>query len=391
MAWSAAKYFLELLLPAMVSLGALLWVSVQVSRSAYDRQLWLVLGCAGAGATEYMLAWLEHGSGSKPVVLLAQNLSMITFQFLLLCFLLYPTSARSWTPIRRQFAVFLVASVLLTVFWATTERPLRGSAYTATFSADFPSPSMRLFQLTGYLYAWYAVLIALRAAWKYARISRRRSSSFGLRIISVALGGKCIGAAGRTFSIVAGWLHYPTSELFNTIAGSVLWISQTGFLVGVVYPSIADRVRATRRWFEHQCAYHRLEPLWTALHNVYPQTMLHQVPRSKMRHLLFWQSMHRRYYRRVIECRDGLVYISPYLPRPSQGANEPVVRTAEQWAVALHAALSAVSNHYPPVGGAMPVASPASPDLDSDAAELVALSRALAHIDESRDQIRPRS
>jgi hypothetical protein len=126
------------------------------------------------------------------------------------------------------------------------------------------------------------------------------------------------------------------------------------------------------------------------LHEVYPQTMLHRVPQSKVQHILVWHSIHRRYYRRAIECRDGLVYISPFLARPSQGQHP---RIADQWACELRIALTASANHYSPMDGAMLVAEPAGSDLDSDVdsdvAELVALSRALANLDK-RSQSRSR-
>lgn len=118
--------------------------------------------------------------------------------------------------------------------------------------------------------------------------------------------------------------------------------------------------------------------------------MLHRVPQSKVQHILVWHSIHRRYYRRAIECRDGLVYISPFLARPSQGQRP---RIADQWARELRIALTASANHYSPMDGAMLVAEPAGSDLDSDVdsdvAELVALSRALANLDK-RSQSRSR-
>jgi hypothetical protein len=75
-------------------------------------------------------------------------------------------------------------------------------------------------------------------------------------------------------------------------------------------------------------------------------------------------SVHRRYYRRVIECRDGLVRISPYLDT----AGDDLARD-------LKAALRTTQEH-----GTRPAVGVAIPDrdgLDADVEQLVTLSEAL--------------
>lgn len=109
----------------------------------------------------------------------------------------------------------------------------------------------------------------------------------------------------------------------------------------------------------------------------FPEDVLHRVPTSRWRHIITFPSMHRRYYRRVIECRDGLVRISPYLPQ-AEAAGSELVTTAVR-AQQLQAALRARAHQFPPAGGPMAFASPRDPDLDADVAELLALSRALNH------------
>ena len=66
-----------------------------------------------------------------------------------------------------------------------------------------------------------------------------------------------------------------------------------------------------RLWWRHLRAYHRLAPLWTLLNESFPEDALHRVPSKSDAFSL--RGVHRRYYRRVIECRDGLVRISPYV------------------------------------------------------------------------------
>jgi Family of unknown function (DUF6545) len=85
------------------------------------------------------------------------------------------------------------------------------------------------------------------------------------------------------------------------------------FLGGVCYPGAVMRLSALRLWNRRRRAHRQLAPLWTALHEAFPQDALTRVPASRWRDALSPWSVHRRFYRRVIECRDGLVRLSPYL------------------------------------------------------------------------------
>lgn len=79
--------------------------------------------------------------------------------------------------------------------------------------------------------------------------------------------------------------------------------------------------------------------------------------------------MHRRYYRRLIECRDGLVRISPHLYTPGQ--QQPL---AERLLTALHT-IPAAREAPPAETVAVAVAVPETGGLDADARELAALAR----------------
>jgi hypothetical protein len=88
--------------------------------------------------------------------------------------------------------------------------------------------------------------------------------------------------------------------------------------------------------------------------------------------------VHRRFYRRVIECRDGLVRLSPYLELPDGSADGLL-------ADRLNAALQKLDTTALLPRQAMPVAVPAGSGLDADADELARLSRQVA----ARSSARP--
>jgi hypothetical protein len=76
--------------------------------------------------------------------------------------------------------------------------------------------------------------------------------------------------------------------------------------------------------------------------------------------------VHRKHYRRVIECRDGLVRISPYLNDPSGDLSGQLKR-----------ALQAHAEGVPVSTEAKPLAAPAADGLDADVRELELLSQSL--------------
>jgi hypothetical protein len=143
------------------------------------------------------------------------------------------------------------------------------------------------------------------------------------------------------------------------------------FVIGVIYPTLSTRIAALGVWWQHRRVVRQLSPLWTMLHEAYPEDELSRVPSGRWRDLLRLRGVHRRYYRRVIECRDGLVRVSPYLA--SAGDLDKPVYLASALREALHARAAGA----PVAGQAMPIAVPDGDGLDADVRQLVALSKAL--------------
>jgi hypothetical protein len=231
-----------------------------------------------------------------------------------------------------------------------------------------------VFYLIPSLYVGYALTVEIRAAWRYARVSEP-PLSHGLWIITVALAGKLAGGpVYRGAGILAIWLGHEippgTSPVFNALLGFGIVV----FPLGIAYAGLAGRVSAARRWWQHRAAYRGLEPLWRVMHEAFPEDSLHRVPIGRWERFMSFQSMHRRYYRRVIECRDGLVRISPYLPR---AAGDTEQMTADEWATRLRAGLRARDGRLSPPGRPVVIAGPRGSDLDADVEQLLALSHAL--------------
>jgi hypothetical protein len=175
----------------------------------------------------------------------------------------------------------------------------------------------------------------------------------------------------------AQWAGVAVPKVLFSIGLLFILPGSVVFTVGFAYPAVSMRLAAVRVWWQHRRTYHRLAPLWTVLHQQFPEDRLGRVPTSRWRDAVSVRGVHRRCYRRVIECRDGLLRISPYLAANGNNANASL---ADRLRAGLRARASSLPAPHRPV----PVAIPATDGLDTDARELVTLSNACACLEATR-------
>jgi len=180
------------------------------------------------------------------------------------------------------------------------------------------------------------------------------------------------GASLLAIDLVLHWTRTRDPAWLASAANLLVIPGIVVFITGVCYPGAVMRVRALHIWARHRRIYRELTPLWTMLHQAFPQDALTRVPASSLRDRLSLRGIHWRYYRRIIECRDGLVRISPRLAPPDPA------NASQQLAHRLLAAIRSLPAAPLTPAQAVPIAVPASTSLDADADELVHLSRELA-------------
>jgi hypothetical protein len=357
----------------LVALGvALAWKLNQLRRAPYDRALLIVTSCVAAAglafisqrraAATFLDATLGPGSAK-----LAQNLLLFGVLYLLMAFFLYVNGDR--TRLRRESIVLAVAAAALAAALLITPSAQRSQSYSVQLST-----SVSMFYLVGELYLGYASIVTVIATSRYLRKIETRSA-WGLRIMAVALTASFIfGPLTRTVDIV---LHLVGTGLPRPIASaalSVLLGSIVLFLIGLTVTAVATRVAAWRRWRRHRRSHRLMQPLWVLLRAAFPQVVLPRAPKPTRWERLSPVDVHRRHYRRAIECRDGLVLISPWLPAAQPGDESDRHRGTAELARDLRRALRAHARGEPPVGPVRLLAPPARPDLDADVAELIALA-----------------
>jgi hypothetical protein len=304
---------------------------------------------------------------------LLQNLLLFALFFLLISFFLHAAGQRR--KIRVHAAIVIVAGIALSAVLVFTPPGERGAPYLASAHSDW----VGCFYLIGLTYFGLATVAAARAAWHYSRLTEPRVA-LGLRLIVAALTLAMVIPIERITALVlwaCGAFMPPAADHISAILQS---LSIPIFVAGFILPAAISRALALRRWRRHRREYHQLAPLWNSLHEVFPDDALTRPASGSWRDAVTISSIHRRCHRRAIECRDGLVRLSPYWNALDADVDAQSPETPEHQALRFGASLRALRDGATPANHARLVLAPPTPDRDSDVAQLTALSLAWSRL-----------
>ena len=367
--WGGCDVNAATLIQGILIYAILGWKSFQLSRAGRDlplRCVVAVFACAGAAwpiGVAYSLHLVPAGARwlmfAQPALLLGCIFSLNLF---FLFSLLPPERAR-----RRAVSRAVVLTVLVA--------GMAAAAATVPAYTGMTGPTARG---TNVMYLVFNAGMAgfLADAWIWARRGIRQADPAGARALRIVSWGFALMTAGLVplAADVAIRVFGTAAPPVLASAGGLLVLSGILlFLVGIAYPTARDRTRALRLWNRHRRTYRELGPLWRALHEVFPEgTLPARLPSSRWLEAVTPWHARRRAVRRQLECRDGLVRISPYI-RPETGEDDLAGR--------ILTALGTVDPSSLRPGKAMPIAIPqartADTDIVADAAELVRLSRTI--------------
>lgn len=364
------------------SLIAAVWKFSQLVRAPHDKGLRVVCTCTAL----VFLALSAQLTADVPVFSpilpaqfpkLAQNVLLTVF-FTLLIVLLHTNVAprRAAAQGYGEIGLALLTTGTLTATFAATAPEHRGS-YEA---AD--TPGMLGFYLVGNLYMSYACVRGTYLAWTRSGHVRSRTR-FSLRVAAAGLALNALGThlprvLSTTGRLTTGADPVPGTAVWTT---PVLAVGICLFFLGIGYPGVRTGIIKARLWFTARQTYLRLRPLWSALADRYPKNTL--FPRaSPTRERLQLQSMRLRCYRRIIEVRDGLVCLSPYLAEPVDSASSPAAQARQ-----IRDALLRSSTDETPSAGPSVIAPPTETGMDADARQLTAIAEAFANLGTTEDTI----
>lgn len=176
-----------------------------------------------------------------------------------------------------------------------------------------------------------------------------------------------LGSLIQTVFVVASGLGVATISVLLTISATVSAVGAVLFLLGICYPMLRARWMKMRHDVRHRRNFRVLEPLWMLSTSALPEVVLPHHSGGNAD-----GSVNMLYQRRVIEIRDALLQLSPLLP---DGFDE--LPAADQAALMRES----VAAYRESGGSSDPVRDLLAgdgDDIDSDAAPLLRLSRAIS-------------
>lgn len=231
---------------------------------------------------------------------------------------------QAWPKVRRRIVLFGLVAVTMFVLW-----------YAANSGAQDRSPHYLLQNthrpvVAAYLLLYVTAFAAgmaeiVRLGARYSRSAGRAWLRRGLRTMSVGAFIYIAYCVNRAWAVVAVQFDLDPLqwELVTPLSNGIgILLVATGFTM----PSWGPRLSAARMWVLNYRAYQRLHPLWSDLYRAVPEIALSPPAPSfveRIRH----GDLRYRLYRRVIEIRDGLLAMRPYMtaeaaPGAAAGARE---------------------------------------------------------------------
>ncbi|MFE3605717.1 MAB_1171c family putative transporter [Streptomyces goshikiensis] len=284
------------------------------------------------------------------------------------------------TAYKRQVwlnGILLAGAVTVqTVCMASTPLALRSHTLG---TPDMAQVSIATFYIVGNAYFFYAYLASGLRALRYAPEAGWHLT-IGLRAMALGLCLLACSSVNRVILVCARIREPGSYQTLNSVNWSMSQWALGLVLVGMSYSAAIQLARHALSVVRYRRMFHELTPLWSALSATYPELVLKE--ETGLRRL--WshfrlRGTHARFYRRLIECRDGLVRLSPYLTQVAPHTNlasSPADELAEHLSRALALKPATEDPHTALV--ASPIALPVGRDLDADAHELIALSHAYA-------------
>lgn len=351
---------------AAMALG--LWKAAQLARTPRRISLWFVVACFLVSAAAFAVmpeagVGIEGGvSGSGPIWLMwLGNALLLSMLYSLICVFVFSAGQgqQAWRQAVREAVRLVLTLAVLGMLAATVPKSLDPDAY--------PRATLDAFRFVANAYTVYGVISCIVWMHRHTRLTQRWLA-WGLTVAATGLGVIGLGSALIALSMVIR-LARPDTSIALELPSAVVSIGNLLVLTGFAMPGARVRWVAAKVWWRHLRYYHRLRPLWTMLHEAFPEDALNRAPASAWRDVLSLRAVNRRFYRRVIECRDGLVRASGRLDTDSP--SDPAALAT--W---LRSVLCDRSGPHDSAE-ARPLAVPADGGLESDVRELMALSREL--------------
>ncbi|SOD75914.1 hypothetical protein SAMN06272781_3734 [Streptomyces sp. 1222.2] len=364
----------------MLIIGSL-WKFVDLVRAPHDRLLRTLVSCLLLLLVGEILSFPQmiravDGLTAVGVDKVAYNAVHMIGVYVLVLFFLSSVLGAS-AEYRRQLNVNTALLVVVLISLATCMIATPASMRAHTLSTPhMAQPAIMSFYVIGNLYYIYVYLTAKLWVSRCARMASRHLA-LGLWTMVVGLFGLMIAAVNRLIWAFQRIGEPGSREAFRIMNSSMTDWALSIVLIGICYSASVQMFLCWKSALHHRRMYSELTPLWSALVAAYPDLVLNR-PEASMWSRVRRPRAHERFYRRLIECRDGLVRLSPYLTRVAPHADlahGPPEQTAKYITEAL--ALQPATEDPEMALFAARVALPHTNDLGADVGALISISHAL--------------
>lgn len=346
----------------------------RLARAPRNLPLWVMVACLVLHLFGFYAAQLAQAAATdhqlgRGLAKLTQNIVLHGKHFALALFFLLSSAEPAARRLARwEFLPLVAAAVGMTAAMVTTPPGLRDH----TYGSDMTVTPIAAFYIIGGTYFVYINLRSSQWAWRYAAESDWRVA-LGLRTAAIGILIGMIASLCRGVFVVYRWLGGAQAPWVNTAAGTMIGVSGTMLLGGLLLGAVLTGLARGRTWWAHRRAWRALRPLWHVLQDTHRVGQLQVPAASTGRERWQLTRMHRRYWRRYVETRDALVQLSPYLARAGYS---PGVSDDDQVA-ALREALRIRADDDSPTEQEAVLVAPSAADATTDVDQLLTLSRAL--------------
>ncbi|WP_371591280.1 MAB_1171c family putative transporter [Pseudonocardia sp. Ae356_Ps1] len=247
------------------------------------------------------------------------------------------------------------------------------------------TPVYLFYTLGGFYFGYACVLVVVLAT----RAARQANATQPWAFLTCAIGVGLAFLGGpllRVTSILLQWASAGAIEvplIIKTVGQATLNLGIVGYIAGLCAIGGRTLVIQLRMNADRRRRYRALQPLWSSLVEAFPSIQFRSAGSIPERLGLRRLQISYRYSRRLIECRDSLWRLSPYVADPPDSYSDPLA--IRNQALLVYEALPRVGNTATR-DLAEPVAIAASQD--GDDRHLVDLAAEFARLDQKRALVR---
>ncbi|WP_405133110.1 MAB_1171c family putative transporter [Nocardia sp. NBC_01388] len=366
--------------------GVCLWRLILAARNPQATARWAVvvaIACTAIGfeaavpQTYESIGRISGIPNLATLIVYSAITTAVMAQIVWTTYLIVPEAPTETSPhINSRNVILMNLAVVATMAVLFFAAPVHDESHATDFDYHYATTPMVDAFLAIYLCAYTLALlriIMLCRSW----LPHAREQPWLRRGLRLLAGGSVIAVGysiGKTLALVAAWAGIPARHLNIDIAPAFASIGAAIMLIGYLCPSLLPQAMAG---IQRTRAYPRLYPLWSALCAAAPE-VTRVVPGTR-------GISRDRLYRRVIEIRDALLLLQPYLSpeitaRAKQVADELEIPAGER-AAAIEAAriahaLRAYLSESAPLDGGETFRRPDRPTFMGEIAWLVAVSTA---------------